>query len=76
MDLDEGGLGIAEAPGAEVEKMVALIAQPREIAALVAALVRGIHGERLVFLNVFEKSPEIRPQKIAADQIAQRRAPD
>lgn len=76
MDLGESGLGVAEAASSEVKEVVALIAQPCEIATLVASLVRGVNGEGLVPLHVLQPPAEVWPEKIAADQITQFRAPD
>ena len=44
VELGEGGLGVTEAAGGEVEEMVALVGEADEVAALVASLVRGVDG--------------------------------
>lgn len=69
MDLGEGGLGIAEAAGGEVEEAVALVAEAVEVAALVPALVRRVHGQGLVLLNVLQPPAQVGADQVAPDQV-------
>lgn len=73
VELGEGGLGVAEAAGGEVEEVVALVGEADEVATLVPALVRGVDGQGLVLLHVGQPLPEVELHKVASNEVPQTR---
>lgn len=71
MDLGEGGLRVSEAAGGEIEEAVTLVAEAVEVSPLVPALVRRVHRQGLVLLNVLHPPPQIWLYEVTPDQVSQ-----